>query len=83
MAADDTATADGSPPTTAPRYPRLRRWNAAMAVLHLVQGALMVVQAEDVFWPITRTQYEFGRDGGRLVRHTPGLNVVVNRPRCE
>ncbi len=30
-----------------------------MAVLHFVQGVLMVVLAEDVRWPITRTRYEF------------------------
>jgi hypothetical protein len=59
MTTDDTATTDVSVPATAPRYRRLRRWNAAMAVLHFVQGALMVVLSEDVFWPITRTQYEF------------------------
>ncbi|WP_268895801.1 heliorhodopsin HeR [Halosimplex salinum] len=48
-----------TPPVTAPRYRRLRRWNAVMAVLHFVQGVLMVVLAEDVRWPITRTRYEF------------------------
>ena len=30
-----------------------------MAVLHAVQGALMVALAENVLWPITRTRYEF------------------------
>ncbi len=30
-----------------------------MAVLHFVQGALMVVFAESIQWPITRTRYEF------------------------
>jgi hypothetical protein len=40
-------------------YRRLRRWNAVMAVLHFAQGALMVVLAESVRWPVTRTRYEF------------------------
>jgi hypothetical protein len=30
-----------------------------MAVLHFLQGALMVVLAENVGWPITRTRYDF------------------------
>jgi hypothetical protein len=44
---------------SAPRYRRLRRWNAAMAVLHFLQGALMVALAPNVRWPITRSRYEF------------------------
>ncbi|MFB6227034.1 MAG: heliorhodopsin HeR [Halobacteriales archaeon] len=44
---------------SAPRYRRLRRWNAVMAVLHFLQGALMVFLADAVRWPITRTRYEF------------------------
>jgi hypothetical protein len=44
---------------TMPRYRRLRRWNAVMAVLHFAQGLLMVFLAESVRWPITRTRYEF------------------------
>lgn len=43
----------------APRYRRLRRWNGAMAVLHFLQGALMVALAETVLWPVTLTRYEF------------------------
>src|SRR6056297_176882 len=61
-----SAPADASPESesstplrAAPRYRRLRRWNAVMAVLHAVQGALMVVFAESIQWPITRTRYEF------------------------
>ena len=42
-----------------PKYARLRRWNGVMAVLHLLQGVAMVVLAEDVAWPITRTRYDF------------------------
>jgi len=56
-----TSTASGNPETlqSAARYRRLRRWNAVMAVLHAVQGALMVLLAEEVDWPITLTRYEF------------------------
>ena len=42
-----------------PEYRRLRLWNGVMAVLHFVQGALMVVLAEDVPWPITYTRFDF------------------------
>jgi hypothetical protein len=65
MAAADTSAADGGSDSAgrqlaaAPRYRRLRQWNAVMAVLHVVQGALMVAMAETVRWPITRRQYEF------------------------
>ena len=52
-------TEDGDPLTDAPRYRRLRRWNAVMAVLHFLQGAAMVAIAEYVDWPVTYTRYEF------------------------
>ena len=60
----NTATAEegvaaGETISSAPRFPRLRRWNAVMAVLHFLQGALMVALAEPVQWPLTRTRYEF------------------------
>jgi len=42
-----------------PKYRRLRRWNAVMALLHAIQGVLMVALAENVLWPLTRTRYEF------------------------
>ncbi len=44
---------------SAPRYRRLRRWNGVAAVLHFLQGVLMVALAEPVEWPLTRTRYEF------------------------
>jgi len=50
---------DATPLREAPRYRNLRRWNAVMAVLHFVQGAAMLVLADKVLWPITRTRYEF------------------------
>ncbi|WP_187292631.1 heliorhodopsin HeR [Salinarchaeum sp. Harcht-Bsk1] len=53
-----SAERDG-PLTAAPRYRRLRRWNAVMAVLHFVQGAAMLALADYVDWPVTYTRYEF------------------------
>ncbi|WP_197428417.1 heliorhodopsin HeR [Halapricum sp. CBA1109] len=38
---------------------RLRLWNSVMAVLHFVQGVAMVLLAEGVLWPVTRTRYGF------------------------
>ncbi|WP_254863473.1 heliorhodopsin HeR [Halovivax gelatinilyticus] len=52
-------TGPSSPLRDAPRYRRLRRWNVVMAVLHFVQGVAMVLLAEPVEWPITRTRYDF------------------------
>ena len=38
---------------------RLRLWNAVMAVLHFLQAVAMVLIAENVLWPVTRTRYGF------------------------
>jgi hypothetical protein len=61
--ADDPAvesTGGGTTPAhKAPKYRRLRRWNGVMAVLHAIQGLLMILLAENVPWPLTRTRYEF------------------------
>ena len=56
---DSSAAGETAPVHEQSKYRRLRRWNAVMAVLHAVQGALMVALAENVLWPITRTRYEF------------------------
>ncbi|WP_248515815.1 heliorhodopsin HeR [Salinarchaeum laminariae] len=53
------SSTDANSPVDASRYRRLRRWNAVMAVIHFLQGALMVALASPVRWPITRTRYEF------------------------
>jgi hypothetical protein len=60
MSPATTADATGSRTDlgAAPRYRRLRLWNAVMAVLHLAQGLLMVWLAETVRWPLTLTRYE-------------------------
>ena len=44
---------------SAPRFRQLRIWNIVMGFLHGIQGVLMVVLAEPVLWPVTRTRYEF------------------------
>ncbi|WP_323675711.1 heliorhodopsin HeR [Halorubellus sp. PRR65] len=55
----DASTAESTAELSAlPRYKRLRRWNAVMAVLHFVQGAAMLAIAEPVQWPLTFTRYE-------------------------
>lgn len=45
--------------TSAPQFRRLRIWNVVMVFLHGLQGVLMVVLAEPVLWPVTRTRYDF------------------------
>src|SRR6056297_1413052 len=54
-----SATAAEAHAETPARDTRLRLWNAVMAVLHLLQGLAMVVLAENVMWPVTRTRYGF------------------------
>ena len=50
-----------------PQYTRLRRFNAAMAVLHFVQGALMLSLSKPVEWSVTLTRLEFQADTQGLV----------------
>jgi hypothetical protein len=57
-----SSSRDTTPVHERPAYLRLRRWNAVMAVLHAVQALLMVLLAESVRWPLTRTRYEFYPD---------------------
>ncbi len=45
--------------TSEPRFRRLRIWNIVMAFLHGIQGLLMLLLAEEVLWPVTRTRYDF------------------------
>jgi hypothetical protein len=54
-----TATAAELDQQVSARDTRLRLWNAVMAVLHFGQGVAMVVLADRVLWPITRTRYGF------------------------
>ena len=54
---ETTATEAGH--RVAARDTRLRLWNAVMAVLHFLQGLAMVILADNVLWPITRTRYGF------------------------
>ncbi|MFC4406529.1 heliorhodopsin HeR [Haloarchaeobius iranensis] len=47
-------------------YRRLRQFNAAMAVLHFVQGALMIYLSTSLKWTITVTRLDFQADAQRL-----------------
>jgi len=47
-------------------YTRLRQFNAVMAVLHFLQGALMIYLSSSVNWTITVTSLEFQADAQRL-----------------
>lgn len=53
------ATAADSTSSVSARESRLRLWNGVMAVFHFLQGLAMVLLAENVPWPITRTRYGF------------------------
>ncbi|WP_267491907.1 heliorhodopsin HeR [Halapricum desulfuricans] len=47
---------------TSARDTRLRLWNGVMAILHFLQGLAMVILADKVLWPITRTRYGFNAE---------------------
>ena len=49
------------------RLPRLRAFNAAMGVLHLVQGVVMLALSSDFALPVTSSFLEFDASAGRLV----------------
>ncbi|QSG10997.1 putative membrane protein [Halapricum desulfuricans] len=57
-----STTATGTADATSARDTRLRLWNSVMAVLHFLQGVAMVVLADEVLWPITRTRYGFNAE---------------------
>ncbi|MEF8894510.1 MAG: heliorhodopsin HeR [Halodesulfurarchaeum sp.] len=48
-----------SQPDESARNSRLRLWNSVMAILHFLQAVAMVILAEKVLWPVTRTLYAF------------------------
>jgi hypothetical protein len=58
MATSEATATEVDRPAPA-RDTRLRLWNAVMAVLHFLQGLAMVILADSVLWPITRTRYGF------------------------
>jgi hypothetical protein len=47
-------------------YRRLRQFNAVMAVLHFLQGALMIYLSTSLKWTITVTRLDFQADAQRL-----------------
>jgi len=54
-------------------FPRLRRFNLIMGVLHLVQGALMIVLSNDSTYPVYSTFLRFNRE---LLQLEPNLELI-------
>lgn len=61
------------------RDTRLRLWNAVMAVLHFAQAVAMVLLADTVLWPITRTRYGFNPETQSIFPETVAF-VDANLP---
>ena len=78
MSETGTAATEAGAETSA-RDTRLRLWNAVMAVLHLLQGLAMVVIADSVLWPITRTRYGFNAETQSIFPETVSF-VDANLP---
>ena len=76
MVATSATATDAS---TSARDTRLRSWNAIMAVVHFLQGGAMVLIAEGVLWPITRTRYEFDTEAEAIAPETLSF-VDANLP---
>lgn len=57
----ESTMAESTPPPDPdrPEYRRLRTWNLVVAGGHAIQGALMLVLADAILWPIRRTRYDF------------------------
>lgn len=64
---------------TSARDTRLRLWNAVMAVLHFLQGLAMVLIADEVLWPITRTRYGFNAETETIFPETVSF-IDANLP---
>lgn len=78
MSTSSTTATDVNQATSA-RGTRLRLWNAVMAVLHFLQGLAMVILADQVLWPITRTRYGFNAETEAIFPETVSF-VDANLP---
>jgi hypothetical protein len=76
--AQDTA-ATGVEQRTSARDTRLRLWNGVMAVLHFLQGLAMVLLADQVLWPVTRTRYGFNPETETIFPETVAF-IDANLP---
>ncbi|MEF8814943.1 MAG: heliorhodopsin HeR [Halovenus sp.] len=72
-----TATRVNQQPSA--RDTRLRLWNAVMAVLHFLQGVTMVILADQVLWPVTRTRYGFNAETETIFPETVSF-IDANLP---
>ncbi len=77
--ATTSTTATKSEQRTSARGTRLRLWNAVMAVLHFGQGLAMVILAEEVLWPVTRTRYGFNPETETIFPETVSF-IDINLP---
>ncbi|WP_195155658.1 heliorhodopsin HeR [Halorubrum sp. AJ67] len=77
--ATKTTAASGTSDQRSARDTRLRSWNAVMAVLHFLQGLAMVLLAEGVLWPITRTRYGFNPETESIFPETVSF-IDANLP---
>jgi hypothetical protein len=60
-----------------PQYEKLRIWNIFMGFLHLVQGLLIILLANDTTFPITTSFLTFNQSMGKL---WPQTSVLANLP---
>ena len=74
-----TKTSTEANQQTSARNTRLRLWNVVMAVLHFLQGLAMVILAEEVLWPITRTRYGFNAETESIFPETVAF-IDANLP---
>ncbi|MEF8859493.1 MAG: heliorhodopsin HeR [Halolamina sp.] len=78
LSSHSTASTDSTQHESA-RDTRLRLWNSVMAVLHFLQGVAMVLLAENVLWPVTRTRYTFNPETQSIYPETVS-SVDANLP---
>ena len=74
-----TTTVNEADQQASARDTRLRLWNAVMAVLHFLQGLAMVILADKVLWPITRTRYGFNAESETIFPETVSF-IDANLP---
>jgi len=75
-----TTTIDQALPLDDPKYTRLRRFNAIMGVLHLVQGVLMIILSNETTYPIYTNYLRFDTEALKLVPNSTQSGELLFGP---
>lgn len=80
MAAMQAAQASDAVPTGDVKYLKLRRFNAFMGALHLIQGVLMIVLSNDTAYPFYTNYLRFDSEAFKLVPNSQQVGELLFGP---